>query len=145
MTVEYKTIIKVPVPMSYDDLYNALKQDIKEKTAGQKDLVYFFRFYVTKSEQKPLKWETLESVGFIKIEDLEGNFKWGKELAASYSKSCTGFKIVCIGVDMLNTNNPPVFVPDYSFEQWAPSQKVYINGPKKTKYNFLAKKGKQYV
>lgn len=147
MTVTFKPTLKPQVmvdspEISFEQVYQAIEKEIYQKPKQQSDVGYYFRMYLTHSEQKPLKWVSYDSTGFIQ-EEVEEYFKVLSMNMKHNKKDCgaTGFKIVCIGVDALNLNEPPGFVNNWCKEEWAPVNKVFVNGPKKS---FLAKKGGHY-
>lgn len=144
MTVTFKQTVLKPslgglgeLQGDFETQYQSIKaykaSPVKEKV--QSDEGHYFRLYLTHSEQKPINWEWYDSSVYIKENEEEVFLSYLKNMG-KIKKDCgaTGFKIVCIGLDALNVDVPPEFVPEWCTEVWAPSQKTFVNGPKKTSF-----------
>lgn len=123
-------------PNIYASLLNKNKI-VKE----QSDWAYVFQMYYTTSEQKPLKWIAFDSTSLVRKE-LDETYDYCvvkmKELNKQHAQ--TGFKVVCIGANLLNSEQPPAFFHEYSHEKWEPTVKVFVNGPKKKPFPMKASK-----
>jgi hypothetical protein len=151
MTVQFKNTVVVdgvlPMGTSIESLYNSmLKENKAFKEKQQSDIAYIFQMYYTTSEEKPLKWVAFDSTTLIR-KDVDDTYHWaiGRMQEVCKEVGYPGFKVVCARINLLdpNTNNPTIYTT-YCAEVWAPTVKVFVNGPKKSN-DFLAKKGKHFV
>lgn len=139
-----------------------LAQQIKTKTIKAVHDDYANDFFTGDLNKKyPVKYVALLNCYFLLEEAKKTEWKWWETLTRSPDdvEQCftdykdymqtranelgwSGFKIVTMFVDMLNVQAS--LEKAYCYEYHRPVNKVYINGPKKTKPDFLAKKGGQY-
>jgi hypothetical protein len=126
--------------------FNSMLKASVAKEKQQSDIAYIFQMYYTTSEEKPLKWVAFDSTPLIR-KDVDDTYHWavGRMQEVCKEVGYPGFKVVCARINLLdpNTNNPMIYAT-YCAEHWAPTVKVFVNGPKKSN-DFLAKKGKHFV
>lgn len=149
MTVQYKTTVTIPPPgpvefneQTIESVYKSFFQQPKQKKFPVYQHLYFASYYLSHGGKKTdwQKYDTHSSsveLGNSLFEDLKSYMETRRK-----SESWDGYKIVCVSMDVLNWDIQPVV--QYCMEYIKPVEKVYINGPKKTKDPFLAKKGGQY-
>jgi len=144
MTVIFTNI---ETPEAISQYYANHTEKVKNTEGKQSFLGYYFQLFFTTSETKPVKWFYYDGSSFV-TDPPTDTYNYFLELGKKrmISEGWTGYKISCLAVDMLNSGGfTPQFSLTYSKEVWTEPKKVYINGPKKSKDAFLAKKGKQFV
>ena len=149
MTVQFTEEAYAAALAAQTNINTTFNSMLKASVAKEKqlnDIAYIFQMYYTTSEAKPLKWVAFDSTTLSR-KDVDDTYHWavGRMQEVCKEVGYPGFKVVCARINLLdpNTNNPTIYTT-YCAEVWAPTVKVFVNGPKKSN-DFLAKKGKHFV
>lgn len=145
MTVQYKTIIPPPPSVEFNEqtiesVYKSFFEKPKQKKFPVYEHIFFVSYYLVSNDKKWQKYDVHQPTEDNKdnlFNDLKDYLEQRRK-----SESWEGFKILAVSIDFLNFSMTPL--PEYCMEYIKPVEKVYINGPKKTKDPFIAKKGGQY-
>ncbi len=123
-----KPIKKVPVP-------KPVQQDLVAHVVG----------FVTKSTKEPYFWERVDYAPFIDLADVPYNYEKAKKYVQQFKNDndLSGVKVISYYTDLFNPEfNKPL--EEYSYTEYKPKVKTFINGQKADK-KFLASKGKTYL